>query len=94
MQKYDKKIIWDVARREATAYLDGEPVLVAYSFADAEAALDELISELEAMEQAEERAARFVREELTDFRPERVVSIRGDIAVSRANAELLEPAHA
>ena len=48
----------------------------------------------DALEEADERVARFVREELTDFRPERVVSIRGDIAVSRANAELLEPAHA
>ena len=48
----------------------------------------------EAVEEADERAVRFVREELTDFRPERVVSIRGEIAVSRANAELLEPAHA
>lgn len=48
----------------------------------------------DAVEEADERAAQFVREELTDFRPERVVSIRGDIAVSRANAELLEPAHA
>jgi heme-degrading monooxygenase HmoA len=48
----------------------------------------------DALEEADERAARFVREELADFRLERVVSIRGDIAVSRANAELLEPAHA
>ncbi len=48
----------------------------------------------DALEEADERVARFVREELTDFRPERVVSIRGDIAVSRADAELLEPAHA
>jgi hypothetical protein len=48
----------------------------------------------DAMEEADERAARFVREELADFRPERVVSIRGDIAVSRANAGLLEPANA
>jgi heme-degrading monooxygenase HmoA len=48
----------------------------------------------DAVEEADERAAQFVSEELTDFRPERVVSIRGDIAVSRANAELLEPAHA
>ena len=47
-----------------------------------------------AVEEADERVAQFVRDELTDFRPERVVSIRGDIAVSRANAELLEPAHA
>ena len=48
----------------------------------------------DALEEAREQAARFVREELADFRPERIVSIRGDIAVSRANAELLEPAHA
>jgi hypothetical protein len=47
----------------------------------------------EAIEDADERAAQFVREELADFRPQRIVSIRGDIAVSRANAGLLEPAH-
>ena len=48
----------------------------------------------DAMAEAGERTGRFVREELADLRPEHVVSIRGDIAVSRANAELLEPAHA
>ncbi|MDA0158939.1 hypothetical protein OM076_01580 [Solirubrobacter ginsenosidimutans] len=48
----------------------------------------------EAIEEADERAAHFVRTELADFRPERIVSIRGEIAVSRANAELLEPATA
>jgi hypothetical protein len=48
----------------------------------------------DAVEESDERAVRFVREELADFGPERVVSIRGDIAVSRANAGLLEPAHA
>jgi heme-degrading monooxygenase HmoA len=53
-----------------------------------------VVDDDDAMAAADERAARFVREELTDFRPERVVSIRGDIAVSRANAGLLEPAHA
>jgi hypothetical protein len=47
----------------------------------------------EAIEDADERAASFMREELADFRPQRIVSIRGDIAVSRANAGLLEPAH-
>jgi heme-degrading monooxygenase HmoA len=47
-----------------------------------------------AVEQADERVAQFMRDELADFRPEHVVSIRGDIAVSRADAELLEPAHA
>jgi len=44
--------------------------------------------------EADEQTVRFVREQLAEFRCEHVVSIRGDIAVSRANAELLEPAHA
>jgi putative component of toxin-antitoxin plasmid stabilization module len=48
----------------------------------------------DAVEEADRRAARFMREELADFRPQHVVSIRGDIAVSRASAKLLEPAHA
>ena len=48
----------------------------------------------DAVEEADARVAGFVREELTDFRPERIVAIRGDIAVSRSNAALLEPAHA
>lgn len=48
----------------------------------------------EAIEAADARAAQFMRDELADFRPEHVVSIRGDIAVSRADAGLLEPAHA
>jgi heme-degrading monooxygenase HmoA len=47
-----------------------------------------------AAEEANERLAEFVREELSEFRPQRVASIRGELAVSRANAELLEPAHA
>jgi hypothetical protein len=48
----------------------------------------------DAMVEADERAAQFMREEAADFRPQRVVSIRGDIAVLRADADLLEPAHA
>ena len=43
---------------------------------------------------SEERAIEFVRNELTEYRLEREVAIRGEIAVSRASAELLEPAHA
>jgi hypothetical protein len=43
---------------------------------------------------ADERERRFVREQLADFRLERVVSIPGEVAVSRANAGLLEPARA
>ena len=43
---------------------------------------------------SEERAIEFVRDQLTEYRLEREVAIRGEIAVSRASAELLEPAHA
>ena len=52
-----------------------------------------LLRDADAVGEADDRVSRFVREELADFRPERVVSIRGDLAISRANAELLEPAH-
>jgi hypothetical protein len=48
----------------------------------------------EAMAESDAQAGRFMRDELTDFHLERVVTIRGNIAVSRANAGLLEPAHA
>ena len=48
-----------------------------------------------AIEQSDERLVRFFRDELASpYRPERVVTIRGDVAVSRANAALVEPAHA
>jgi hypothetical protein len=48
----------------------------------------------EAAEVSEERVVEFVRDELTEFRLEREVAIRGEIAVSRASSELLEPTHA
>jgi hypothetical protein len=48
----------------------------------------------QAADVSEERAIEFVRDELTEYRLEREVAIRGEIAVSRASAELLQPAHA
>ncbi|WP_157592489.1 hypothetical protein [Solirubrobacter soli] len=48
----------------------------------------------DAVEAADARVSRFVREELAEFRLEHVVAIRGEVAVSRANSELLEPTHA
>jgi hypothetical protein len=45
-------------------------------------------------EESDERAFRFVFEELRDFRLERRAALRGELIVSRARAELLEPAHA
>jgi hypothetical protein len=47
-----------------------------------------------AAEESDDRAFRFVSEELRDFRLERRMALRGEILVSRATGELLEPAHA
>ena len=45
-------------------------------------------------EESDERAFRFVSEDLRDFGLERTVSLRGELVVSRAREELLEAAHA
>lgn len=47
-----------------------------------------------AAEESDDHAFWFVSEELRDFRLERRVALRGEIIVSRAVTELLEPAHA
>jgi hypothetical protein len=45
-------------------------------------------------EESDDRALQFVRDELGDFDIERTEIIGGDVAVTRAMEELLEPAHA
>jgi len=45
-------------------------------------------------EESDERSSWFVSEELQDFGLERRVALRGELLVSRARSELLEPAHA
>ncbi|WP_156028302.1 hypothetical protein [Candidatus Solirubrobacter pratensis] len=47
-----------------------------------------------AAEESDDRAFQFITEELRDFRLERRVALRGDLIVSRARTELLEPARA
>jgi hypothetical protein len=47
-----------------------------------------------AAEASDERTFQFVAEELREFRLERRVALRGELIVSRAMTELLEPAHA
>jgi hypothetical protein len=46
------------------------------------------------IEECDRLARDFVRDKLADFEIERTESATGDIVVSRAKAELLEPAHA
>jgi hypothetical protein len=47
-----------------------------------------------AAEESDDRAFQFVAEGLREFRLERRLALRGDLIVSRARAELLEPARA
>src|SRR3954454_7068937 len=61
---------------------------------DAEVLWISVLRDAEAVQEADERTGAFVRDELTDFRLQHVVAIRGELAVSRANAERLAPAHA
>jgi hypothetical protein len=50
------------------------------------------VRDLDAAEESDDRAFRFVSEELRDFRLERKLALRGELLVSRARTELLEPA--
>ena len=52
------------------------------------------VRDLAVAEDTDERAYRFVHEELRGFGLERRAAFRGELIVSRARAELLEPAHA
>jgi hypothetical protein len=52
------------------------------------------VRDLAAAEECDERTTQFVREELRDFELERKVALSGTLLVSRARAELLEPARA
>ena len=47
-----------------------------------------------ACERSVEMAGEFVRDELADFGIERIEVMEGEIAVSRAREDVLEPAHA
>jgi hypothetical protein len=52
------------------------------------------VRDYDAAEESDDRTFQFVSEELRDFRLERKLALRGDMIVSRAMTELLEPTHA
>jgi hypothetical protein len=52
------------------------------------------VRDLDAAEESDDRVFRFISEELRDFAIERKLALRGELLVSRARTELLEPAHA
>lgn len=52
------------------------------------------VHDFEAAVESDDRAFRFISEELRDFALERRLALRGELLVSRARTELLEPARA
>jgi hypothetical protein len=53
-----------------------------------------IVRDLAVAEGSDERAFHLIHEVLRDFKLERISSARGELIVSRARTELLEPAHA
>ena len=82
--------------RDFAEALSQEPGFVAYHAIDTGNDMVMTISLFHDREQAEasnELAAQWVAEELSDFNVTRVGVIGGETMVSRASAEILEPAH-
>ena len=82
--------------RDFVGALSREPGFVAYHAIDTGNDMVMTISLFHDHEQAEasnELAAQWVGEELSDFNVTRVGIIGGEAMVSRASAEILEPAH-
>jgi heme-degrading monooxygenase HmoA len=52
------------------------------------------VRDFEAAVESDDRAFRFISEELRDFALERRLALRGELLVSRARTELLAPSHA
>jgi len=82
--------------RDFAEALAEEPGFIAYQAMDMGGGKICTISVFRNREQADasnELAAEWVAEELQDFDVERMGVIGGDVMVSRAQAEMLEPAH-
>ena len=82
--------------RDFAEALSQEPGFVAYQAIDTGNDMIMTITTFQTHEQAEasnELAAQWVAEELSDFNLTRVGVIGGEAKVSRAGAEMLEPAH-
>jgi hypothetical protein len=74
--------------------MDGFEAYHALDCGDGELVSISLLRDQAAAEESDERALEFVRRELGGFDIERTEVVGGDVVVSRAMAELLEPAHA
>src|SRR5438067_2338752 len=77
--------------------ISAQPGFVSYEFIDCddgEVMTISLFRTAEAAEASDELALEFVRDQLGSFDIERTEAIGGEVVVSRAMAEVLEPTHA
>jgi hypothetical protein len=84
----------DAAFADQIQELDGFEAYHALDCGKGEILSISLLRDQAAAEESDERALEFVREKLGGFDIERTEVIGGEVLVSRAMAELLEPAHA
>ena len=98
--RVDHGSVGDLMRRLDTVFADrfqameGFEAWHVFDCGEGEILWISLVRDHAAAEECDDRAFRFVSEELRDLRLERRVALRGDLLVSRARTELLEPAHA
>jgi hypothetical protein len=86
--------IVDEVFADQIAAMDGFEAYHALDCGGGELVSISLLRDQATAEDSDERALEFVRRELGDFDIERTEVIGGEVLVSRAMAELLEPAHA
>jgi len=97
--RIDPKSVDDLMHRvdrDFAEALTQEPGFIAYECIDMGGGKICTLSMFRTREQADasnELAAAWVEESLADFSIERMGVMGGDVLVSRANAEMLEPAH-
>ncbi len=85
-----------LADTELADRLADEPGFVAYELMateDGNVCSMTIFEDRESAEHSEELAAEFVREQLSGFEIERVSGMTGELMVSRAREQVLEPAH-
>jgi hypothetical protein len=90
----------DLMRRVDTLFadrfmsMDGFAAWHVFDCGDGEILWISFVRDLDAAVESDDRAFRFINEELREFGLERRLALRGELLVSRARMELLEPAHA
>ena len=84
----------DTLHADGIAEIDGFEAYHALDCGDGRMMSISLFRDERGADESNERSRQFLRDELSDFDLERTETVAGKVTVSRAQAELLEPAHA